>query len=354
MWMFGTFGFAIVICCFLATLYFVFAADASGRTKLFVMILYVFAWAFDCFEHFILNDRVPLMVGFLITLYCLILPFTLEALTGTSSFTDLGPWGISFLKPYQLFGLDIFNSTSNAFFWSLTANTFCYLIFSLTSKGNYRERNYAEMFVNIQNYAKLQDNALVWRGEAYVSNIKNVLIKFLGVQATEKVLHNFFKRYEISPDTEIADARLINYSEKLLTGSIGSASAKILIDNVVTEEKISLVEVLQILEESRDAFAQNKMLQQKSSELLDLTQQLKNANNELIVKDKQKDEFLDTVAHELKTPITGIRAASEILKDDINEMPDELKEQFLSNIIKDADRLSRLINNILDFEKLAT
>ena len=297
---------------------------------------------------------IGMMIGFLITLYCLILPFTLEALTGTSSFTDLGPWGISFLKPYQLFGLDIFNSTSNAFFWSLTANTFCYLIFSLTSKGNYRERNYAEMFVNIQNYAKLQDNALVWRGEAYVSNIKNVLIKFLGVQATEKALHNFFKRYEISPDTEIADARLINYSEKLLTGSIGSASAKILIDNVVTEEKISLVEVLQILEEYRDAFAQNKMLQQKSSELLDLTQQLKNANNELIVKDKQKDEFLDTVAHELKTPITGIRAASEILKDDINEMPDELKEQFLSNIIKDADRLSRLINNILDFEKLAT
>ena len=68
MWMFGTFGFAIVICCFLATLYFVFAADASGRTKLFVMILYVFAWAFDCFDHFILNDRVPLMVGFLINI----------------------------------------------------------------------------------------------------------------------------------------------------------------------------------------------------------------------------------------------------------------------------------------------
>ena len=61
---------------------------------------------------------IGMIVGFLITLYCLILPFTLEALTGTSSFTDLGPWGISFLKPYQLFGLDIFNSTSNAFFWS--------------------------------------------------------------------------------------------------------------------------------------------------------------------------------------------------------------------------------------------
>ena len=295
-----------------------------------------------------------IILGFLITLYCLILPFTIEALTGNSSFTDYGPWGIEFLKPYQLFGLKLFNSTSNAFFWSLTVNTFCYLIFSLTSKGNYRERNYAEMFVNNENYAKLQDNVLVWRGEAYVSNIKNVLIKFLGVTATEKALRNFFKQYEISPETEIADARLINYSEKLLTGSIGSASAKILIDNVVKEEKISLIEVLQILEESRDAFAHNKMLQLKSTELLDLTQQLKDANHELILKDKQKDEFLDTVAHELKTPITGIRAASEILKDDINEMPNELKEQFLSNIIKDSDRLSRLINNILDFEKLST
>ena len=209
------------------------------------------------------------------------------------------------------------------------------------------------MFVDSKNYTNLQDSALVWKGEAYVTDIKNVLIKFLGEQRTERALKLFFMKYKLPQDTQMADARLINFSEKLLTGSIGSASAKILISGVVKEEEISLIEVLKILEESKETIASNKLLQDKSNELQEMTSKLKDANLELIEKDKQKDEFLDTVAHELKTPLTGIRAATELIKDD-EEMPSEIKAQFLSNILQDSDRLSRLIHNILDFEKLST
>jgi signal transduction histidine kinase len=152
----------------------------------------------------------------------------------------------------------------------------------------------------------------------------------------------------------MADARLINFSEKLLTGSIGSASAKILISSVVKEEEVSLVEVLKILEESKETIANNKLLKDKSNELMQLSNQLKLANAELLQKDKQKDEFLDTVAHELKTPITGIRAATEVLLEDDDEMPKDLRQRFLENMLNDSDRLSRLIHSILDFEKLST
>jgi signal transduction histidine kinase len=72
-----------------------------------------------------------------------------------------------------------------------------------------------------------------------------------------------------------------------------------------------------------------------------------------MVKDKQKDEFLDTVTHELRTPITAIRASSEILYDD-DEIPEELRKQFLQNIISESDRLNRLIDKILDLEKFET
>lgn len=70
----------------------------------------------------------------------------------------------------------------------------------------------------------------------------------------------------------------------------------------------------------------------------------------MISKDKQKDEFLDTISHELRTPITAIRAATEILHDD-DDIPQEMKKQFLSNIISESDRLNRLITKILDLEK---
>lgn len=297
---------------------------------------------------------IAIIVGFLITTYTLILPFTLEAYTGTKDFATHGLLGINFLKPYALFGIDFLSPPAHAFFWSLLCNLFCYLTFSLISKGNYRERNYAEMFVDQKNYATLQDSALVWKGEAYVSDIKSVLNKFLGVAKTERALNLFFLKYKIPKDTQMADARLINFSEKLLTGCIGSASAKILIAGAVKEEEISLVEVLKILEESKEAFSKNKMLHEKSTELTNLTHQLKAANSALIEKDRQKDEFLDTVAHELKTPLTGIRAATELLIDEDDVMPPEIKAQFLKNMLQDSERISRLINDILYFEKLTT
>ncbi|WP_420572127.1 ATP-binding protein [Kordia sp.] len=297
---------------------------------------------------------IGIIVGTLITLYTLVLPFVLQAYTGTDDFTQYGLNGIEILKPYALFGIDFLSPPAHAFFWSITCNVLCYLTFSLTSKGNYRERNYAEMFVDSSNFATLQDSALVWKGEAYVSDIKNVLVRFLGEKEATRALKIFFTKYDLSPDTQLADARLINFSEKLLTGSIGGASAKILIASVVKEEQISLVEVLKILEESKENIVNNKVLREKSEELSQLSSKLKNVNEELITKDKQKDEFLDTVAHELKTPITGIRAATELLMDDQGDMPKDMKNQFLKNILQDSDRLARLINNILDFEKLET
>ncbi|MDH7912642.1 sensor histidine kinase [Winogradskyella sp. SYSU M77433] len=296
---------------------------------------------------------IGMIVGLCVTIYTLVLPFTLEAYTGTDDFVQNGLMGISLLKPHALFGIDFLSPPMHAFFWSITINTLCYLTFSLTSKGNYRERNYAEMFVDSRNFTTLQDSALVWKGEAYVADIKNVLVRFLGENRANRALKIFFTKYDLPQDTQLADARLINFSEKLLTGSIGSASAKILIASVVKEEQISLVEVLKILEESKENIVSNKALLEKSEELSQLSSKLKTANQELITKDRQKDEFLDTVAHELKTPITGIRAATELLMDD-EEMPKDIKNQFLKNILQDSDRLGRLINNILDFEKLET
>lgn len=297
---------------------------------------------------------IGMIVGFCIAVYTLVLPFTLQAYTGTDHFTQFGFLGISALKPYALFGIDFLSPPAHAFFWSTTFNLLSYLIFSLTSKGNYRERNYAEMYVDSTNFTKLQDSALVWKGEAYVADIKNVLIRFLGEKRATRALAIFFTKYRLSQNTQLADARLINFSEKLLTGSIGSASAKILISSVVKEEQISLREVLKILEESKENIVNNKVLLEKSNELTQLSSKLKGANSKLISKDKQKDEFLDTVAHELKTPITGIRAATELLLDEDDDMPKEIKTQFLKNILQDSDRLGRLINNILDFEKLET
>lgn len=295
--------------------------------------------------------EIGILVGLAVVFYTLFVPIISQAALPNANFVEDGLFGYSWLSPTHLFGLDYLTPESNAFLWSISFNTLTFVGFSLRTKGNYRERNYAEMFVNHENYGNLQEGGFIWKGEAYVADIKRLLNRFLGEQRTNRALRLFNKKYNISETEERADARLINFSEKLLTGSIGSASAKILLASVSKETPISLVEVLTILEESKETKASNKLLRDKSEELAAMAQQLKAANEELRIQDKLKDEFLDTVAHELKTPITSIKATSEVLEDE--GMPTELRNRFLENINRDSDRLDILIHNILDLEKLS-
>ncbi|MFV8362848.1 ATP-binding protein [Flavobacterium sp. ZT3P35] len=294
-----------------------------------------------------------IILGFAVCFYTLLIPYATGMTNSVSRFVTEGPWGISLLKPFQLFGLDYLEPIPHAVFWSLLINIMSYAAVSVSFKGNYRERNYAEMFVDIDKYITNHENAFVWKGTAYISDIQKVLQRFLGEDRTKRALTIFNLKYNIDKNITTADARFIKFAENLLTGHIGTASAKILISSVVKEDKISLPEVLRILEESKENIIINKKLTDTSNELKKISEQLKNANQELVNKDIQKDEFLDTVTHELRTPITAIRAASEILHDD-DDIPEELRKQFLQNIISESDRLNRLIDKILDLEKFET
>lgn len=294
-----------------------------------------------------------ILIGFLICIYTLLLPYAIGLTNNESSFISEGFLKIGLLKPFQLFGLDYLQPVPHAFFWSMLFNTITYFAVSVSFKGNYRERNYAEMYVDIDKYSTNHENAFVWKGTAYTRDIEKVLIRFLGEERTKRAMNIFNTKYNVDKDQELADARLVKFAENLLTGHIGTASARILISSVVKEEKITLPEVLKILEESKENISINKKLTETSNQLQKITSELQKANETLVRKDIQKDEFLDTVTHELRTPITAIRAASEILHDD-DEIPEELRKQFLQNIISESDRLNRLIDKILDLEKFET
>ena len=292
-----------------------------------------------------------LIAGFIICVFTVIIPYSIGDLTDAKNIMNTGLFGQEWLKPFALFGLDYLYPIPHALFWSLLANSLIYFAVSVSFEGNYRERNYAEMYVDIEKFSASHENAFVWRGTAYRKDIEKVLIRFLGIERTARAMDIFNRKYQVDSNQELADSRLIKFSENLLTGRIGTASSKILIASVVKEEKVTLTEVLKILEESKENIELNKKLTETSRELKSLSEQLKSANEELILKDKQKDEFLDTVTHELRTPITAIRASTEILLED-DELPQNLRQQFLSNIISESDRLNRLIDKILDLEKM--
>ena len=63
--------------------------------------------------------------------------------------------------------------------------------------------------------------------------------------------------------------------------------------------------------------------------------------------ERLKDEFLSTVSHELRTPLTSIKGAAEILLNFKDEDP-AVQVEFLKIIDSQTDRLTRLINDVLD------
>ena len=286
---------------------------------------------------------IGLILGILICYINLIIPQYLKAINPELA--------INQYRILQFFKIPYLETIPQVFFWSLLANATVFTIISVSSKGNYRERNYAEIYVDINRYIQNHEGAYIWKGKANVSDIRRILVKFLGDKKTKQALKIFNLKYNIDDENDTADSRFIKFSENLLSGRIGTASAKILIEGVTKEDKISLPEVLKILEESKENITLNRKLTEQSRQLRRLSDDLRSANSSLIEKDKQKDDFLDSVTHELRTPITAIRAAGEILLDD-DDIPVEIKKDFLENIISESDRLNELINDILYLDKL--
>ena len=81
------------------------------------------------------------------------------------------------------------------------------------------------------------------------------------------------------------------------------------------------------------------------------TAELEKANARLRELDRIKSDFLSTVSHELRTPLTSIRSFSEILlRYDVDDA--EKRQKFVSIIHNEAERLTRMINDLLDLSKI--
>jgi two-component system, OmpR family, sensor histidine kinase VicK len=70
--------------------------------------------------------------------------------------------------------------------------------------------------------------------------------------------------------------------------------------------------------------------------------------------DRMKDEFISTVSHELRTPLTSLRGALGLLAGGALTNRPEKTQQMLEIAISNSDRLVRLVNDILDLERISS
>jgi Na+/proline symporter/nitrogen-specific signal transduction histidine kinase len=291
-----------------------------------------------------------LSLGFGVWIYTLLLPAFAKSGWFAMDLVARGPFDIALLKPTQLFGLADLDPTTHAMIWSMVANIGAFVAVSVLGRQSAVEHSQATLFVDV--FTQTGERGGHWRATTSVSALQALLGRFLGpARAAELFIEYARDRGLQSVDELEADANLVSFAELQLAGTIGAASAHTIVATVAQEEALGLDEVMTIIDEASHVIAYSHRLEEKQQELEAATAGLQAANQRLKGLDRMKDDFISTVTHELRTPLTSIRAFSEILHDnpglDIAE-----RQRFLGLVIKESERLTRLINQVLDLAKL--
>jgi hypothetical protein len=155
----------------------------------------------------------------------------------------------------------------------------------------------------------------------------------------------------VEPDMLEPSPDFIGRLERELAGSIGAASAHVMLSKVVSGSDVSLEEMMQIAGETQQVITYSQELEKTSAELRSTAQKLEDANAQLRELDSQKDEFLSQVSHEVRTPMTSIRSFSEILLDG-EDIDAGQRQHFVSTIHQESLRLTKLLDEILDLSAL--
>jgi Na+/proline symporter/nitrogen-specific signal transduction histidine kinase len=288
-----------------------------------------------------------LAAGFAVWGYTLVLPSLAEAGLIDEAPITRGLFGLAALKPFPLFGLEGLDPIAHAVFWSLLANAGLYAGVSLFSRQSALEHTQAALFVDVFTYPAKPEDSSIWRGTAFVTDLRSLLERFLGTQRTTEALNAFADKRKIRwGPLSTANPALVTYAETLLAGAIGSASARVMVASVVKEEPLGLGEVMNILDETRQVIAYSRELERAHAEL-------KSANRRLQELDRLKDEFISTVTHELRTPLTAVRSIAEILHAN-PQLPQDQHRNLTALVVKESERLTRLVNQVLDFQKMET
>jgi Na+/proline symporter/nitrogen-specific signal transduction histidine kinase len=294
---------------------------------------------------------VGLLAGFLMWCYTLMLPSLAKSGWLPAAFLSQGLFGLSWLRPEQLFGLQGLDSLTHSLFWSLLANMGAYVGLSLWRAPSGQEASQALLFVDVFERTTTA-RPVFWRGRATVPDLLRLCERFMGTERAQALFLAYARQVGASSLSGITpDARLVQFVETQLSGAVGSASARVLVASSVEEETLTPDDVLRILDETSQLRAHSKELEEKSSSLERATRELRMANEQLKSLDRLKDDFMSSVTHELRTPLTSIRALAELMRDD-PAMNEAQRCQFIAIIVSETERLSRLVNQVLDMAKI--
>lgn len=225
---------------------------------------------------------------------------------------------------------------------SLAVNTALYIVVSLATGRSPLDQLQATLFVDALHRGRPEP---ILRRSANRRDLFRLTQRILGPVET----HRLFREGGVAEDGAV-DGAFVARVEGEIAVAVGAASAHALVTRVATGEPLSVDAAITLLSETQDAIRVARELGVRSVELEQTADELRTANTTLNALLHEKDEFLSRVSHEMRTPLTAVRAFADLLQD--GGVDQERAARFIAIIAAEANRLTRLLDDILDLSRL--
>ncbi len=229
-------------------------------------------------------------VGIMAWAYTLLIPSAAgSGLVSPSVLTD-GPFGLWFLRPQALFGLDM-PQLAHGVFWSLTLNIIAYIGFSLSRAPEAIERVQADLFVPDSAPAP---SFRLWRSAVSVEELTSTVARYIGQERTRTSFESFAadKRIDLRPAAP-ADFQLLQHAEKLLASAIGAASSRLVLSLLLRKRNVSTRAALKLLDDANAAIHYNREILQTALEHVSEGIAVFDKDMQLVCWNRQFGEILD-------------------------------------------------------------
>jgi signal transduction histidine kinase/CheY-like chemotaxis protein/PAS domain-containing protein len=234
-----------------------------------------------------------LLTGFALWAYTLFLPTLARSGVFSADFIEQGLFQISWLRPEALLFDVQSNPLTHGVAWSLTGNILVFIVLSLLTRQSMVEKIQARAFVSPISRGR-DARPLPSASDLTNADLRALADRFLGEAHAQRSFADFAEQEELKIVPSMpADRQLLQFTERLLAGAIGAASARVVITTALRKTGMEIGDVVLLLDETSQAVRFNRELTETTLENIAQGVSVVDASQRLIGWNRRYVELMD-------------------------------------------------------------